>query len=199
MHDPVICTKKIIAIKMSSIKITIKKIFPVLIFVSIFILSFSAGVKAINQTTDTTNSFLMCHFENNFIDSAQGCIPENNGVYFTNQNPIAGNFSAVVNGSTNYVRWQTQLAEHEATYSIWVEFSTLQDGIIVAGMETVYYQWCQMYIKLYQDRISAWTGPFTDPVLNSTSLMAIGPLYHIEFSVGPYGMHLYINGTERSI
>ena len=142
--------------------------------------------------------FLMCHFEHDFVDCAQGCPSEINGVYFAYQNPISGSYSAVVNGSSNYVRWQTQLASHEATYSIWVRFSSLQDGMIVSGMETVYYQWRQMSISIYQDRISAWTGPWTDPSLNSTWVMQVGPLYHIEFSAGPYGMHLYINGTEEA-
>ncbi len=116
---------------------------------------------------------------------------------------IEGSFSAVINANSDYARWYDTTDYSQGTVECFFKPSVvpLNDSIlyyILNGGDGTY-----PMIGVYMQNGTLWayhysTNHVATPSLQSSTILEPGELYHIAYTFGPSGSHLYINGVDES-
>ena len=159
------------------------------------------NLKPFSSDFDDDYATIVCYFENDFVDT-RGHTPSSNTMTFATP-AIEGEFSAVIDTNTDYVRWSDTTDYTQGTIEFFYKPDTvsLDDDVryyLYSGGDGIY---PTTGIYLTNGTIHGYhynANHEVTPRVDSTTVLEANHVYHIAYSFGPTGTYLYINGIEES-
>ena len=150
---------------------------------------------------DDANAVIVSYFENNIEDTHSHSATSKN-IHFSSS-AIEGDYSIVLDDKTDYSRWYDSTNYNQGTIEcMLIPGNNIEDDSYLLRIMTIYDTLGNGVggIHYYQGKIIGilydgddWATPITYTMsLNS------GELYHLAFTFGLLGTHLYVNGVEVS-
>jgi hypothetical protein len=150
---------------------------------------------------DDSAAVIVSYFENRLTD-VHDHTASSNGMSYISPG-INGVYSAVIEDNRDYTRWADATDYTQGTVECFfkptvvplndsISYYILNGGDGTYPMIGVYMQ--NGYLQAYH-----YSANYeTTPRLQSSTILEPGTLYHIAYSFGPSGTHLYINGVDEN-
>jgi hypothetical protein len=150
---------------------------------------------------DDSNAKIVCYFENNF-DDTHGHSPTSNGMSFTTS-AIEGSYSTIIDANTDYVRWSDTTDYTQGTIDFFFNPDTvsLEDNVgyyLYSGGDGIYPTSGIYFLNGIIQGFHYSANYQSTPRVYSTTILEPNHNYHIAYSFGPTGTHLYVNGIEEN-